>query len=581
MGPLVSSANSQDGRRGAMPVKPVEVALSEIVTRARVFTDAGGAAIALREGDEIVTRASSGGIAPEVGTRMSVEGSLTGQTLLKNVPIHIEDSDTDKRVDAQTCRAMNTRSFIITPIAGSSSVLGVVAVFAPAPNAFTRTDLAVLRTMADQISAALGGGAFLQQAWPSSKPDEAPESFAPGTRKTEEPPLQDVRPVAIAAPAVESMLPEPILSPQQKDAAPPAVAEPLVIERAVTRPRAIEPVAVTREIELLSIADSIELEPTPAKPKNVVSPQKKRPVSTPSNVRPRLAEERAAKVQPRGIAARPPAEASERQKHSTAVAVAEPEEVAAEPIVVLHEIAWSGLTSPEPESRPIGKIIAGVGVVIVVAAIGVGSMLHKPAETGPAERTASQPIAQSAPAAMPETSKSSQPTGAASVSATTLLTSSKKSEPKQQTVQGESRPAEPAIVLGQSSSPRKTVVEEAAPPQLAFAGDKLKMPETAPAAPNLLPKQVMNNAVPAELVRQVTPRYPEMARRIRQTGKVVLQAQVLKDGSVGKIITLSGAQLLRDAAIAAVKQWRYKPAQLGSTPVESTVQVIVNFDTPQ
>ncbi len=190
--------------------KPVEVALSEIVTRARVFTDAGGAAIALREGNEAVTRASSGNIAPDVGTRMNVEGSLTGQALLKGAPVHVEDSDSDPRVDAATCRAMNTRSFIITPIAGSTSTLGVLAVFASAPNAFTRTDLAVLRTMADQISSALGGGSFLQQSWPESKAGE-PEPEVPegavaletsGELERAEPVLQaaQVRPV-VAEPA--------------------------------------------------------------------------------------------------------------------------------------------------------------------------------------------------------------------------------------------------------------------------------------------------------------------------------------------------------------------------------------------
>ncbi len=69
-----------------------------------------------------------------------------------------------------------------------------------------------------------------------------------------------------------------------------------------------------------------------------------------------------------------------------------------------------------------------------------------------------------------------------------------------------------------------------------------------------------------------------MARHLHQKGSVMLQAQIMKDGTVGKIDVLSGPPLFRSAAVNAVKQWRYKPAQVGGTPVESSVEVVVNFD---
>lgn len=79
------------------------------------------------------------------------------------------------------------------------------------------------------------------------------------------------------------------------------------------------------------------------------------------------------------------------------------------------------------------------------------------------------------------------------------------------------------------------------------------------------------------LVSQTAPVYPPLARRARVQGQVVLKALIGKDGSVEKLQAISGHPMLVPAAIAAVKQWKYKPYLVDSQPVQVETEVHVNF----
>jgi len=138
--------------RGASPDD-----LAVIAQRAQAFTNASGVAIALSEGnaDEIICRARSGASAPDVGATLRVEGTFTGLCIQSGKELRCDDCETDTRVDTAAIRALNIRSMVVTPIREEGRVIGVLAVFAPTPHAFTITHVAVLKTMADQISALL------------------------------------------------------------------------------------------------------------------------------------------------------------------------------------------------------------------------------------------------------------------------------------------------------------------------------------------------------------------------------------------------------------------------------------------
>ncbi|MDD2332668.1 MAG: energy transducer TonB, partial [Candidatus Cloacimonetes bacterium] len=76
----------------------------------------------------------------------------------------------------------------------------------------------------------------------------------------------------------------------------------------------------------------------------------------------------------------------------------------------------------------------------------------------------------------------------------------------------------------------------------------------------------------------LTPEYPPFARSNRIQGRVTLQIQVYRDGSVGDIkILKSDSPLLNDAAIAAIKKVRFQPGKSGGNPVDTTVNIPIDF----
>ena len=94
-----------------------------------------------------------------------------------------------------------------------------------------------------------------------------------------------------------------------------------------------------------------------------------------------------------------------------------------------------------------------------------------------------------------------------------------------------------------------------------------------------VPKRVRVPAQVAEanLVYDVAPKYPPEAGRARIEGTVVLLAVIGKDGSVEDVRVKSGVSALTQAAIDAVKQWRYRPYLLNGEPVELESQITINF----
>jgi periplasmic protein TonB len=81
----------------------------------------------------------------------------------------------------------------------------------------------------------------------------------------------------------------------------------------------------------------------------------------------------------------------------------------------------------------------------------------------------------------------------------------------------------------------------------------------------------------ANLIHDVPPQYPPEAGRERIEGTVVLMAVIGQDGSVLDVQVESGLPLLAQAAMEAVKQWRYKPYLSNGEPVEIDSRITINF----
>jgi TonB family protein len=81
----------------------------------------------------------------------------------------------------------------------------------------------------------------------------------------------------------------------------------------------------------------------------------------------------------------------------------------------------------------------------------------------------------------------------------------------------------------------------------------------------------------ARVISQVPPIYPAKARKKHIEGQVLLQARIGVDGIVQDLSVISGNPELTQAAIDAVRQWRYSPTLKDGTPVEVTTKITVKF----
>ena len=81
------------------------------------------------------------------------------------------------------------------------------------------------------------------------------------------------------------------------------------------------------------------------------------------------------------------------------------------------------------------------------------------------------------------------------------------------------------------------------------------------------------------LISSRVPVYPETAKANHIGGRVVMQAVVSRDGSVGHLHVLQGDPELRRAAMEAVSTWVYRPYLLNGKPVDVTTTISVDFSS--
>jgi len=127
-------------------------------------------------------------------------------------------------------------------------------------------------------------------------------------------------------------------------------------------------------------------------------------------------------------------------------------------------------------------------------------------------------------------------------------------------------------------------IENAPPPTVdvlppakesTFISSVLSIPASLPAPPLRF-----QGIKPGRLEHRVEPIYPPQARMARVDGPVRLQATVGTDGKVQEVRIISGNPLLVQAAVDAVRQWRYKPYELNNRPVVVETNIVVNFRLP-
>ena len=140
-----------------------------------------------------------------------------------------------------------------------------------------------------------------------------------------------------------------------------------------------------------------------------------------------------------------------------------------------------------------------------------------------------------------------------------------------------------APVLPAAEPPAVQIVAAAPEPEPAPA--EPEAPPSAPPAPAPVPPPppppVMIEAprFNAAYLNNPSPAYPAAARRRGQEGRVLVRAEVLADGRCSRVELKqgSGHELLDQAALDAVRKWRFVPARQGEQAVTAWVDVPIAF----
>lgn len=150
------------------------VVLGAIAESAQALTGANSAALAMRRDGLVICRARSGEMAPEVGSRLSVDSGISGECLRTGRVLRCDDTQKDHRVDPEVCLRLGLRSIAIVPLRGHRGTMGVLEAFSTRPYAFAEEHMQFLGRLAD-----LAEAARVRESGVREKPVDS-DSFAVG-----------------------------------------------------------------------------------------------------------------------------------------------------------------------------------------------------------------------------------------------------------------------------------------------------------------------------------------------------------------------------------------------------------------
>jgi periplasmic protein TonB len=100
-------------------------------------------------------------------------------------------------------------------------------------------------------------------------------------------------------------------------------------------------------------------------------------------------------------------------------------------------------------------------------------------------------------------------------------------------------------------------------------------PEARVPPPISKPIRISSAVIQGQLIMKPDPIYPRNVPRME--ARVVLHAIIRKSGTIKTVEAVSGTEELKQAAVDAVKQWRYQPYLLNGEPVEVDTTIVVEF----
>ena len=168
-----STAFSNGGTAVESTLDPILVSAAE---RATLLTHADGAAIALDDGHGVCCQASTGEIAPAVGSPIDSRSGLTGACLSSASVMWCNNTESDPMVNRESCLRLGIGSVIAVPIVRRDRVIGLIEVFSRRSHAFDASDCYGLEKIAKTVAASAAASGSLQPR------DNQPAKF---TQRTE------------------------------------------------------------------------------------------------------------------------------------------------------------------------------------------------------------------------------------------------------------------------------------------------------------------------------------------------------------------------------------------------------------
>src|SRR5580704_7107303 len=96
---------------------PMQLAQRVVEQALALIPGATGSLVGLLDhGDFVTYVCGAGHLAPHVGFRLGVEGSLSGVAIRSGTVVYTDDSSTDPRVNAESCRALDVCSSVCVPL---------------------------------------------------------------------------------------------------------------------------------------------------------------------------------------------------------------------------------------------------------------------------------------------------------------------------------------------------------------------------------------------------------------------------------------------------------------------------------
>jgi N-acetylmuramoyl-L-alanine amidase/putative methionine-R-sulfoxide reductase with GAF domain len=256
--------------------------LQLVAERGVAITGADGLAIALAENNEIVLRASSGMVRPDVGARIDRDSAFSGACFRTAQVVVCDDTEVDNRVNVGACRKLGARSMVAVPLCGRKRVIGLLEAFSSWPFSFNDSDVRNLTLLAELIVAALrpeDEDRFAESAQVAAVKLESPKLAVPAAPASDPSPIATpAAPIAVSAPEALNVTPVGVVAPAKPvdqsvltstptlPAKPVAQTIPATFPASSAKPVQPSPLASTPAVLAKPLAPPVSLAASPAKP---------------------------------------------------------------------------------------------------------------------------------------------------------------------------------------------------------------------------------------------------------------------------------------------------------------------------